>query len=80
MLQDIPLDIQHSLKVSAVEEVVFTQLTAAANSHRDAVRFHNGAELLLQRLSDGQRVRVLNLDLDLLKDSVHGDGTPVRLG
>ncbi len=80
VLQDIPLDIQHSLKVRAVEEVVFTQLTAAANSHRDAVRFHNGAELLLQGLSDGQRIRVLSLDLDLVKGVVRGDGTPLRLG
>jgi hypothetical protein len=80
VLQDIPLDIQHSLKLRAVEEVVFTQLTAAANSHRDAVRFYNGAELLLQRLSDGQRIRVLSLDLDLVKGLVHGDGTPLRLG
>jgi hypothetical protein len=31
------------------------------NTFRDAVRFHNGVEPLLQRLDEGQRVRVLEL-------------------
>jgi hypothetical protein len=44
-----------------VGEAVFTQITAAANTFRDAVRFHNGVEILLQRLDVGQRVRVLSL-------------------
>jgi hypothetical protein len=44
-----------------VEEVTFTQLTSDAFSYRDAVRFRNGSELVLQRLQEGQRVRVLNL-------------------
>ena len=44
-----------------VQEAVFTQVTAVVNTFRDAVRFQNGVEVLLQRLDEGQRVRVLDL-------------------
>lgn len=60
LLGDIPEPLQQSLHVGPAEEVTFTQLTATANMYRDAFRFKNGAELLLQRLSEGQRVRVLD--------------------
>ncbi len=46
-----------------MEEVTFTQISAAANSYRDAVRFANGREVRLQELREGQRVRVLDLSL-----------------
>jgi hypothetical protein len=60
-LQDIPESIQQEVGVGAAERVVFTQITAAPHSYRDSVRFPNGREILLQRLSEGQRVRVLTL-------------------
>jgi hypothetical protein len=43
--------------------VVFTQLTARPYTYRDAVRFKNGREILLQRLKICQRVKVLQLSL-----------------
>ena len=61
LLQDIPESIQQEVGVGAAERVVFTQITAAPHSYRDSVRFPNGREILLQRLSEGQRVRVLTL-------------------
>ena len=61
LLQDIPEHLQHEIGVGAAEPVVFTQITAAPHSYRDSVRFGNGHEILLQRLSEGQRVRVLTL-------------------
>jgi hypothetical protein len=68
-LQDIPARLQHDLGVGPVEDVTFTQITAAVNSYRDAVRFANGREVRLQELREGQRVQVLDLsmaeDLDL---------------
>jgi len=68
-LSDIPARLQHELGVGPVEEVAFTQITAAVNSYRDAVRFRNGREVRLQELKEGQRVRVLDLssaaELDL---------------
>jgi hypothetical protein len=68
-LEDIPARLQHELGVGPEEAVTFTQLTAAVNSYRDAVRFSNGREVRLQELREGQCVRVLDLsmarDLDL---------------
>jgi hypothetical protein len=63
LLKDIPLRIQRDLGVRGTEEVVFTQVTANPNTYRDAVRFSNGTELLLQRLERGQRVEVLSLSV-----------------
>jgi hypothetical protein len=63
LLSDIPEDVQKSFTVGSSEEVTFTQLTAKPNAYRDAVRFANGREILLQRLIKGQRVRVLQLSL-----------------
>lgn len=61
LVRDIPEDVQHSFKSGPTELVTFTQLSAAENAHRDAIRLHSGAEILLQRLREGQRVRVLQL-------------------
>jgi len=61
MLQDIPTHVQHDLEIGPAEEVTFTQLTASEYTYRDAVRFQNGHELLLQKLREGQRVKVLAL-------------------
>jgi len=63
LLRDISGEVRNSLRVDEAEEVTFTQLTANPGEYRDAVRFKNGRELLLQRLDDGQRVRVLKLSL-----------------
>jgi hypothetical protein len=60
-LQDIPQRLQQEFCVGPVEDVTFTQISAAVNSYRDAVRFTNGREVRLQELREGQRVRVLDL-------------------
>ena len=62
-LQDIPARLQHEMGVGPCETVTFTQISAAANSYRDAVRFSNGNQVRLQELREGQRVRVLDLSL-----------------
>ncbi|HKX30826.1 MAG TPA: hypothetical protein VJ302_24260 [Blastocatellia bacterium] len=62
-LQDIPRQLQNEVGVAECEEVTFTQLSAIPNTYRDAVRFPNGREILLQRLNPGQRVKVLCLSL-----------------
>jgi hypothetical protein len=72
-LEDIPSRLQSELGVCSVEEVTFTQLTAAVNTYRDAMRFRNGREIRLQELREGQRVIVLDqslaeeLDLEQLR-------------
>lgn len=62
-LRDIPQAWGQRHGLAADEEVTFVQLSAEAFIHRDAVRFVNGEEILLQRLQCGQRVDVLSLDL-----------------
>jgi hypothetical protein len=64
MLRDIPEQLQREVGVGPVEEVTFTQIAADSHRYRDAVRFRNGREILLQRLIEGQRVRVLECGPD----------------
>ncbi len=61
LLQDIPEHLQERLGVGTVEEVTFVEQSVEAFSYRDAVRFANGREILLQHLRCGQRVDVLSL-------------------
>ena len=62
LLQDIPERLQQALNVGSVEEATFVEQSADAFRYRDAVRFGNGHEILLQQLASGQRVLVLSLD------------------
>jgi len=64
LLRDIPGETQKVLRIGPEEEVTFTQLTAEANAYRDAIRFDSGTELLLQKLREGQRIRILRLAAD----------------
>jgi hypothetical protein len=61
LLRDIPKDLQRQFDVHATEKVTFVQTSAEAFEYRDAVRFRNGREVLLQRLTCGQRMEVLSL-------------------
>jgi hypothetical protein len=62
LLQDVPERLQEALDVGPVEEATFVEHSADAFQYRDAVRFGNGREILLQQLASGQRVLVLSLD------------------
>ena len=62
LLLDIPKRVQEQLGVSELEDVTFAEQSAEAFRFRDAMRFSNGREILLQRLPCGVRVQVLNLD------------------
>lgn len=59
VLMDITEQLQDEIAVGRVEEVTFTQITAAPNAYRDAIRFRSGCEIQLQKLREGQRVRVV---------------------
>lgn len=61
VLKDIPKGLQRELGVGEVEEVKFVEISAEVNTYRDAIRFKNGRQLLLQALREGQRVTVLSL-------------------
>ncbi len=73
IIEDLPQPLQRELEVSAMEEVTFTQIGASAYEYRDALRFGNGREVLLQRLPEGQRVWVLDLGTtqDTRADEAH---------
>ena len=58
---DIPPRLQQQWGICDREEAVFTQITAAVNTYRDAVRFSNGREVRLQEFREGIRVRVVDL-------------------
>ena len=60
---DIPGYLQREIDVRRTEEVTFTQITASPFQYRDAIRFRNGCQILLQRLEEGQRIRVLSLSV-----------------
>ena len=63
LLKDIPKSLQRELCVGEVEEVKFVEISAEANTYRDAVRFKNNRQILLQALREGQRVAVLSVAL-----------------
>jgi hypothetical protein len=61
IVRGIPTILQQRYQVSDEETVVFVQLSAEVNTHRDAVRFHNGTQVRLQDLCEGMYVQVLSL-------------------
>jgi hypothetical protein len=60
-LSDIPQYLQRQWGVGPIELVIFVQQSAEAFRYRDAVRFVNGRETLLQQLPCGQRVEVVSV-------------------
>jgi hypothetical protein len=64
ILRDIPKGLQRELGVGETEEVWFIETTAEVNTYRDAVRFKNCRQALLQQLREGQRVRVLSTGVE----------------
>jgi len=61
ILHDVPAQMQKQLAIGQDEEVTFVQLSALANSYRDAVRFRSGRTIRLQELREGQRVEVMDM-------------------
>ena len=61
-IRDIPERLQKQWGVSSEETGVFTQISAAVNTYRDAVRFNNGKEVRLQDMREGMRARVLTVE------------------
>ncbi len=57
--------VQQTFGVGPVEEVVMTRLEGGAHAHRDAVKFSNGREVLLQSLTVGLTAEVIAFPSDL---------------
>jgi hypothetical protein len=75
LLEGIGESMQKEHGVGAVEEAVLTRL--AGGPYKDAVRFSNGAEVLLQRLNCGLTVVVMT-DGDELGEPSHSEPAAVR--
>ncbi|MBX9600245.1 MAG: hypothetical protein K2X35_04540 [Bryobacteraceae bacterium] len=79
-LDNIPFMLQWELCVSESEEVTFTQRGMDAWAYRDSIRFTNGKEILLQRLSIDQKATVLAMSSEHLHEDhhEHAEAIPVR--
>ncbi len=76
---DIPEYLQREIDVRRTEEVTFTQISASPFQYRDALRFRNGCQILLQRLEEGQRIRVLSLSVaDFADLAIELEGRPAQ--
>ncbi len=60
-LEELPEIFKEQFHLASSEEATFTELSAEANRHRDALCFDNSATLLLELLPEGQRMKVLRL-------------------
>ncbi|HEX6895153.1 MAG TPA: hypothetical protein VF146_07755 [Bryobacteraceae bacterium] len=79
ILRDIPKTLQRELCVDEVEPVTFTQISAEVNTYRDAVRFSNNRQLLLQRLREGQHVTVVSMSPALEETFLEREAPVVRV-
>jgi hypothetical protein len=61
---DISGFLRERFGLRACEDARFTEVSLEASHYRDAVRFSNGATILLQLLREGQSVKVLHLATD----------------
>jgi hypothetical protein len=64
-LEGIGETVQRAFDVGPGEEVVMIRLEVLAHAHRDAVRFANGKEVLLQRLNAGITTEMVSAISDL---------------
>ena len=62
-LQGINETVQRAFSLGPAEEVTMTRLEVTGHAHRDAVRFGNGREVLLQSLNAGVTCTLAPRDL-----------------
>jgi hypothetical protein len=63
-LEGINETAQRAFAIGPVEQVTMTRLDVTGHAHRDAVRFANGREVLLQSLNLGVSARIAPRDLE----------------
>jgi hypothetical protein len=63
-LQGINETVQRAFSIGPAEVVTMTRLEVTGHAHRDAVRFGNGREVLLQSLNAGVTCTLAPRDLD----------------
>ena len=75
-LSGINKDLRARYGLKSTEEVVFFQVTDEPFRYRDAFRFENGSEVLVQKFEDGVRATVNCLELVEEQEEVYVE--PVR--
>ena len=78
ILRDIPKNLQRELGIGEVETATFTEISADVNTYRDAVRFKNNRQVLLQALREGQRVTVVSLSPAAAGEPIFVDEYSIR--
>ncbi len=73
-LEGIGETVQRAFAVGSVEEVVMTRLEVTGHAHRDAVRFSNGKEVLLQSLNAGITAEMVTS----ISDQTDVEARPIR--
>ncbi len=63
-LEGISDTVQRAFAIGPAEEGVMTRLDVTGHAHRDAIRFANGREVLLQSLNAGVSARLAPRDLE----------------
>lgn len=63
-LEGIPDRIRADYALSDAEEATFTQITSEPFRYRDAFRFANGAEVIIQKFGEGVCAEVIKLALE----------------
>lgn len=76
-LQGIPSSMQRALGVGPREYVIFVQLGADVLRYRDAFRFDNGREVLIQSLTENVQVEVLQFVVAKEPETVPQQPKPV---
>jgi hypothetical protein len=61
LISDVPENARPGFDLLELESVEFAQLSEKSYAYRDALRFSDGETILLQRLPEGLRVRVMAL-------------------
>jgi hypothetical protein len=77
LVRDIPAKLRHECGLPEAEEAVFTQMTATAITYRNAVRFRNEVEVLLQRFAEGRGVRGLDTSSTEERETAPNEQQPV---
>ena len=77
-LKGVPEALNAHVPMGSCEDAVFTQISAETSQYRDALCFANGATVLIQRLPEGPKLKVLRLSSseDLMPDQDHSQLVP----
>jgi hypothetical protein len=73
MLENLPSEIQETLRVSPVEQIVFIRLENGL--HHDGIKFANGSEMPLHRLGAGVLVSLVDVEKPVAKEVVREEKT-----